>query len=90
MNVILRMLQNCLIGCSHPHTIRERRKMYGVDVLHLVCEDCGHAVPAIQRTPGEHVRMARVGAVRRPRSHRVPARVVELNQRRDRHQAVAS
>lgn len=82
MSTLIRLLQNCLGVCTHPHTIRERRKLHGVDVLHLVCENCGHAVPALQRSAGEHQRMARLGAVRRGRAHRAPAAVVEMNTRR--------
>lgn len=36
--------------CSHPNRVRERIDTnYARDVLHLVCEDCGHAVPALDR-----------------------------------------
>ena len=60
LNTIVRFLT----GCQHHDTYRERRQLHGVDVLHLVCHDCGHAVPAIQRTADEHVAIVRAGAVR--------------------------
>jgi len=43
---------------------RERRTLHGVEVLHLVCADCGHAVEAIQRTAEEHAAIVAAGAVR--------------------------
>ena len=60
----LRTLLRLVTGCRHEDTYRERRPINGVDVLHLVCHDCGHAVQAIQRTPDEHVAIVRAGAVR--------------------------
>ena len=51
-------------GCGHHDMYRERRTLHGVEVLHLVCADCGHAVPAIQRTADEHAAIVRAGAVR--------------------------
>jgi hypothetical protein len=42
---------------------RERRLLDGVPVLHLVCADCDHAVPAVQRTPDEHAAIVRAGAI---------------------------
>jgi hypothetical protein len=50
-------------GCTHASTYRERRTLHGLDVLHFVCEDCGHAVPALDRTKEEHEQAIRAGAV---------------------------
>jgi hypothetical protein len=47
--------------CSHTHTYRERRKLHGVLVMHFVCERCGHATPAVERTAREHRRVVKVG-----------------------------
>jgi hypothetical protein len=69
---MLTVIARTLTGCSHEATYRERRTLHGAQVMHLVCEDCGHAVPAIERTAGEHARMIRTGAVRMPRAHRMP------------------
>jgi hypothetical protein len=90
MNPILRLLQICLGGCSHPNTIRERRRLHGVDVLHFVCEDCGHAAPAIERTALEHQRVVEAGALVLPRAHQVAASIVEIARERPRRRAVAS
>jgi len=77
---MLTYLARTLAGCSHYATYRERRTLHGAQVMHLVCEDCGHAVPAIERTAGEHHRTLRTGAVRLPRAHRLrpTPHVVEL------------
>ena len=75
---ILTYLARTLTGCSHEATYRERRLLHGAQVMHLVCEDCGHAVPAIDRPAGEHHRMLRTGAVRMPRAHRKTTSVVGL------------
>jgi hypothetical protein len=75
---MLTFLARTLTGCSHHATYRERRPLHGVQVMHLVCEDCGHAVPAVERTAGEHARMLRTGAVRLPRAHRLTTSVVAL------------
>ena len=53
-------------GCAHEATYRERRDLDGASVMHLVCHDCGHAVPAVQRTTEEHRLMLVAGAVRVP------------------------
>ena len=57
-------------GCSHDSTYRERRLLHGADVLHLVCHECGHAVPAIQRTAEEHQHVIQAGAVRVPHARK--------------------
>ena len=75
---ILMNIARSLTGCSHEATYRERRLLHGAHVMHLVCEDCGHAAPAIDRTAGEHHRMLRTGAVRMPRAHRLATNVVGL------------
>jgi len=89
MNVIFRLFQICMGGCRHPHTLRERRPLHGVDVLHFVCEDCGYAAPAVDRTALEHQRIVEAGAVKLPRSHQVATNVVELRRPRPRRRAAA-
>lgn len=89
MNVIFRLLQICLGGCRHPHTMRERRSLHGVEVLHFVCEDCGYAAPAVERTALEHQRIVEAGAVKLPRSHQVSMNVVEMRRPRPRRRAAA-
>lgn len=51
------------LRCTHQHTYRERRELHKVMVLHWVCDDCGHAVPAVARTAKEHERIVKQGAV---------------------------
>ena len=71
---------------------RERRDLYGTQVLHWVCEECGHAVPAIQRTPSEHQRAVQEGAIRPALVHHAPAMragVVAIRTRRAPHHAAA-
>jgi len=68
MSLITRLLH--VVGvCSHRHTYRERRPLHRTQVLHLVCEDCGYAVPALQRSAKEHRDVVRAGAV-------VPAKII--------------
>ena len=88
MNVISRLLQLTL-GCRHQHTIRERRKLHGVDVLHLVCESCGYAVPALQRSAQEHQQVVQAGAIKPMRTHRMTGEVVELEERRTRRRVAS-
>ena len=83
MNVIFWTLRTCLGLCRHTNTIRERRPLHGVNVLHLVCEDCGHAVPALQRTAVEHRQIVAAGAIKPSRAHRAVATVVDLDLRRE-------
>jgi hypothetical protein len=61
----LSTLVRLVVGCPHENSYRERRPLHGLDVLHLVCEDCGRAVPAIDRTREEHEHIVRAGAVPR-------------------------
>jgi hypothetical protein len=75
MNTI-KTLVRLIAGCSHQDTYRERRQLDGLDVMHLVCHDCGHAVPAIQRTTAEHAEMLAVGAVQMPKARRRISRVI--------------
>jgi hypothetical protein len=82
MAIILRLLRFCLGGCRHRHMYRERRSLHGTQVLHLVCEDCGHAVPAIQRTAREHQLAVKNGAVKPSQVRRLPADVVAFGGRR--------
>lgn len=63
---MLTLLVRLLSGCAHHATYRERRQLHGADVMHLVCHDCGHAVPAVQRTAEEHLQVLATGAVRVP------------------------
>jgi hypothetical protein len=57
LNSILRLLPST---CSHSHTYRERRQLHGVQVMHFVCERCGHATPAVERTAKEHRRAVKL------------------------------
>jgi predicted site-specific integrase-resolvase len=50
---LLRESVRRLIGCRHKRMHRERRTRFGCEVLHYVCEDCGHAVPIVNRTEAE-------------------------------------
>jgi len=63
---MLTLLVRLISGCAHDSTYRERRDLDGASVMHLVCHDCGHAVPAVQRTTEEHRLMLVAGAVRVP------------------------
>jgi hypothetical protein len=81
MSLLFRVLQVCFGGCSHRHTYRERRKLHGIQVLHWVCEDCGHAVPAVQRTAREHRHAVKTGAIRTATVHRIGADVVAIDGR---------
>jgi hypothetical protein len=67
--------------CRHAHTYRERRKLHGVMVMHFVCENCGHAVPAIDRTAKEHREVVKIGDHTNTRVVREPGQVVALNAR---------
>jgi len=89
MHTISRFLQFCLVGCRHEHTIRERRPLHGVDVLHFVCDACGHAVPAIERTAEEHRHIVEAGAIKPLRLHRAPLGIVNLDTRRERRRAAS-
>ena len=64
MKLLIKLLHLCLGGCPHSHSYRERRELYGVQILHLVCEDCGHAVPALDRTAEEHQHVVQAGALK--------------------------
>jgi hypothetical protein len=75
--------------CRHPQTYRERRELHGVQVLHLVCEDCGYAVPALQRTAEEHQRAVQAGAPRPAEVRRLPAGIVSLGKRRRSNRAAS-
>ena len=87
MNVISSTMR--IFGwCQHANTLRERRMLHGVNVLHLVCEDCGHAVPAIQRTASEHQQIVAAGAIKPVHAHRAAAAtVVGIERRRERRLA---
>ena len=64
MKLLIKLLHLCLGGCPHSHSYRERRELHGVQILHLVCEDCGHAVPALDRTAEEHQHVVQAGALK--------------------------
>lgn len=66
---MLTYLVRLFAGCQHDSTYRERRSLHGANVMHLVCNDCGHAVPAVERTAEEHRMMLQAGAVRVPHAH---------------------
>jgi len=69
--------------CAHPHRIRERRDLPGAPgVLHLVCSDCAHAVPAIDRTTVEHLQALQSGRIKRHKVRRTGQRVIAFNPRR--------
>ncbi len=61
MKLFNRILQWLPSICSHSHTYRERRKLHGVQVMHFVCERCGHATPAVERTAREHRHAVKLG-----------------------------
>ena len=82
MSLLSRVLRFCVGGCRHRHTYRERRELHGAQVLHLVCEDCGHAAPALQRTADEHVQIVKSGAIRPIKVRRVTPEVVAIEGRR--------
>jgi hypothetical protein len=67
--------------CRHRHTYRERRKLHGVLVMHFVCENCGHAVPAMERTAKEHREVVKVGDQSNTRLVRQPGHVVAMSGR---------
>jgi hypothetical protein len=81
MSPLFRFLQFCFGGCSHRHTYRERRTLHGVQVLHWICDDCGHAVPAVERSAPEHQRVVQLGAIRRLTVRRMPAGVIAIDAR---------
>ena len=74
-------------ACSHAHTYRERRKLHGAQVMHFVCERCGHATPAVNRTAREHRRVVKVGDLPNTRVVRQPGRVLSVNDRPSRRRA---
>jgi hypothetical protein len=85
MDTLARLLRLCLGGCRHRSFYRERRPLHGTQVLHLVCEDCGYAVPAVQRSAREHRRVVKSGAVRVSTARRRQAAgVVAIGESRDR------
>ena len=82
MKLLSRLLHLCLGGCPHSHTYRERRELYGVQILHLVCEECGHAVPALARTAEEHQHIVQAGAIKTNKARSYPVDVLALQARR--------
>jgi hypothetical protein len=75
---MLTYLVRLFAGCQHDSTYRERRLLHGAQVMHFVCNDCGHTVPAVDRTEQEHLMVLQAGAIRvplaRPRTNVVLAR----------------
>ena len=84
LDTLLRFVPN---ACSHAHTYRERRKLHGAQVMHFVCERCGHAAPAVERTAREHRRVVKVGDLQNTRVVRQPGRVLSVNDRPSRRRA---
>jgi hypothetical protein len=80
IRLVLRVIR-AVFGCSHPCTYRERRRLHGVQVMHFVCEDCGHATPAVDRTASEHRRVVKVGERRSVRLLR-QSNIETINRRR--------
>jgi hypothetical protein len=87
MKTLLRILRR-LLGCVHESTYLERRPLHGRQVMHLVCEDCGHAVPAVTRTAREHRRILRAGTPPTLKARRMPpAEIVDFERRRRQERA---
>jgi hypothetical protein len=81
MNVFLRVFNALIGGCRHRHTYRERRPLHGTEIMHLVCEDCGYAVPAVQRTAEEHRHVVEEGAIKPATVRRHSADVLVMDER---------
>jgi len=82
--------------CQHRHTYRERRPLHRTQVLHFVCEDCGYAVPALERSAREHRRVVKAGALRPSKIIREHQSVIAIGRhdslahgRRTRHAAAS-
>jgi hypothetical protein len=60
-----------LFGCPHRTLYRERRELYGLPVMHWVCDDCEYAVPVVTRTAEEY-RAASMLQVQTPVAKKVP------------------
>lgn len=73
-----------LFVCQHTATYRERRRVgKAEDVLHLVCIDCGHARPTVDRTERDHKKVVRQSAaLRETKANRKPAKVESIERRR--------
>ena len=74
----LRTIARVFFGCRHEATYRERRPLMGSDVMHLVCHECDHAVPVIDRTADEHQRVTQTGAVVLPHARRSAAHAIRM------------
>ena len=79
---MLNYLVRLFAGCPHDSTYRERRDLHGINVMHFVCNDCGHAVPAVDRTADEHKLVLSMGAVRIPHAQPRPAFAVKRGLRK--------
>jgi len=63
MVAFLRRLLACWpLRCRHRHTYRERQTLHGIQVMHFVCEACGNATPAMERTAKGHKSAVKVSA----------------------------
>jgi hypothetical protein len=66
-----RLLASLTCAWRGHDTIRERRTHQGVPgVAGFRCQHCGDWTPMLDRTSSEHARVARQGAVRRPKTRR--------------------
>ena len=79
---MLNSLVRLFAGCNHASTYRERRPLHDANVMHLVCNDCGHAVPAVQRTAEEHRLVIAAGTVRLPQARSQTNLVIKRGFRR--------
>ncbi len=50
---LVRLAALRFVGCRHLRMHRERRTRFGCEVLHYVCDTCGHVVPIVERTEAE-------------------------------------
>ena len=80
----IRRFVRLFVGCEHEATYRERRPLQDIDVMHLVCEDCGHAVPVLDRTIDEHHQAVQTGAIRMAQARRQPAPAIRMARSRQR------
>jgi hypothetical protein len=79
MSLLQLFLRIFPVTCRHTHTYRERRRLHGVMVMHFVCESCGHAAPAMERTAREHREAVKVGDQANTRVLRPSGQVVAMN-----------
>jgi len=87
MSIVEILLRFVPGACSHPHTYRERRKLHGAQVMHFVCDWCGHATPAVDRTAREHRRVVKIGGLPNSRVIRQPGRLFSVSDHPRRNRA---